>query len=129
MQLTIGYKTYDLHFGLEFLRVVEERESPQIDIDGQKVGMNFNGLMMLRMRLEAYSPLALSTVIKAGTALENQKPSNREIEEYIEQLAVDGGFQETVDQVLDEMGKQPLLNVNTKDANKDGKKLQLANKK
>lgn len=105
MIFKIGDKDYPLTFGLDFLREMNKLHSTELE--GMKTG--YGAMTMLNVGTALNDPLAMVDIIKAATATEQQKPSNRDIELYINDLAVEGKFKETLNQITDEIKKSPTL--------------------
>ena len=88
MELKIGNKTYELYFGIDFLRQVDKNYG--MSVGGDTVNMNFGyGLISLLAQLEAKSPVAIFDTIKAATNTLDQKPSNAAIEDFIAECDFD----------------------------------------
>lgn len=66
-------------------------------------------MAMLNNKLASYHPSGLRTVIKAGTTTERQKPSNDDINNFIEELADSEKYEQTFDEIVGELGKKPLV--------------------
>lgn len=117
MNLTINDKDYPLTFGLAFLDFVDNRSGMKMDVDGQEVNTGIAGMGMLKSKLATYSPTALVTVIKGATATERQKPSNKDIEAWMDDLIGDDNGDEyynIYDEIVSEMGKSRLVKVSSK---------------
>ena len=82
MELTINGKNYELKFGLGFINAIDNIYTQEMH--GVSFGM---GLELLNTYLRLGRPTALFNVIKAGTSHLNSKPSNADIESYLEDLA------------------------------------------
>lgn len=111
MQLKINDKKYILNFGLEFLNQVNKNESPKMEVEGQEISAGIGGLSMFMTALNTYEPTALYRLIKYATFTENQKPSNKDIDEYIDNLINDGQYYDIYDEIIEEMGKQPKVKI------------------
>ena len=78
MTLTIDGKEYTLHFGLDFIRTMD-----QIYRGGNEnynFGMGINSAVVY---LEQLNPVILLDLIHAGLITEKQRPSKAKIEEFI----------------------------------------------
>lgn len=81
MELVIGGKVYQLTFGIEFIRQVDNRYDKQLEVAGD---MEFGlGLVYIISPLSLGTPVAMSDVIQCATAHYVQKPSKADIEEYL----------------------------------------------
>lgn len=117
MNLTINDKTYVLSFGLAFLDFVDNHSGMKMDVEGQEVNTGIAGMGMLKSKLATYSPTALVTVIKGATATERQKPSNKDIETWMEELIGDGDgddYYNFYDEIVSEMGKSRLVKMSSR---------------
>src|SRR5699024_12344226 len=79
MKLTINDKEYELKFGLSFINAIDNIYTQKMN--GVEFGM---GLEMLNTYMSLGRPTALFNVIKAGTSHLDSKPSNNDIESYLE---------------------------------------------
>lgn len=106
MIVTIGKKDYSLSFGFDFINELDKFHFAEIN--GIKYGM---GLTMLLTGLADENPTALRDLIKAGLSTEPQKPTNKEVEEFIMELAdqSEEGLNPVFESYLEEVKKQPLL--------------------
>ena len=96
MELEIGAKQYELRFGLSFINEIDTIYTQ--DIDGFQFG---TGLEMMQTYLGLRRPTVLYNIIKAGTSHLNSKPSNNEIEKFLEDIFISGeqeGFFERVEE-------------------------------
>ena len=109
MNLTINGKEYALHFGMDFIAEVEKIEGMKMEAEGVSLNMGTGGMAMLNNKLASYHPSGLRTVIKAGTTTERQKPSNDDINTFIEELADSEKYEQTFDEIVEELGKKPLV--------------------
>lgn len=107
MILKIGNRDYTLNFGLAFLREMNKQHS--VAIEGMATG--YGAMTMFNAGQALNDPLALVDVIKASTITEPQKPSNKEIEEYLNDLVVKGKYTEVASEIVNEIKKQPLLKL------------------
>lgn len=105
MEITIGNKTYQLHFGWGFLKYVNKTKS--VSFEGVQTGAG--GMTILSAGLMMRDPEALETIIKAGTDTEHSKPSNDDIHAFIEQLIIDDKYDAFFDEVDSNLKKSVLL--------------------
>lgn len=80
MQLNIGDKEYDIKYNLGFVRYLDDKY-PLQNKNIKGIGGGINTIMV---QLEMRSPEALVNAIKAGTATEPQKPSNADIDYFLD---------------------------------------------
>ena len=109
MNLTINGKEYALHFGMDFIDEVEKLEGMKMEAEGVSLNMGTGGMALLNNKLASYHPSGLRTIIKAGTSTERQKPSNDDINVYLEELAESDDYEQTFDDIVEELGKKPLV--------------------
>ena len=109
MNLTINGKEYALHFGMDFIDEVEKIEGMKMEAEGVSLNMGTGGMALLNNKLASYHPSGLRTIIKAGTSTERQKPSNDDINIYLEELANSDDYEQTFDGIVEELGKKPLV--------------------
>lgn len=107
MIVTIGGREYTLNFGLGFLRAINAMQS--VKMDGVATGYGAMNLIHVGYRMN--DPLAFIDVIKAATDHLPQKPSNVDLELYLEELIGAGKFKETFDQLFEELKKSQVLNL------------------
>lgn len=109
MQLTIGKKTYDLKFGFGFLEEIDKRYT--IDQNGFDIGI---GVVSANVYLRQANPLVLKNLIQAATSEEKSKPSVKDIETYMEQLASEDKLDDLFIEFIEELGKSPFTKSITK---------------
>lgn len=117
MILNIGNKEYELRFGIKFIETIDKLYTQERD--GIELGL---GVELVTVYLNAGRPTALINIIKAGTAHLNSKPSNKAIEEYLEELAKkdDNSYEELFEEVLEAMEQAPFLKRQMKAAKQNG---------
>lgn len=112
MYIELNGKELPLNFGFKFIEEIEKLESFKVNVEGQEVSTGMGGLSMLEGKLEAKSPIALKSVIKAATATLDMKPSNSQIEDYILTLAEDEDkYIKLFEDIQEELGKNTLAKV------------------
>lgn len=111
MELTINDKNYELKFGLSFINTIDNIYTQKMN--GVEFGM---GLEMLNTYLGLGRPTALFNLIKAGTSHLDSKPSNADIESYLEDLAEKDGekYEKMFDEVNEAMKQAPFLRLTMK---------------
>lgn len=105
MILTIGGREYTLRFGLGFLREMNKLHSAELE--GMKTG--YGAMTLFNAGQALNDPMAFVDIIKAGTVNEPQKPSNAAIETYLEELIESNKYDQTIQEIVDELKKSPLL--------------------
>lgn len=117
MVITINQKEYELHFGWAFLRYMNKNSGFEVE----EISMDTGGLPKLTLGAELQDPETMVKIIKAGTDTEKQKPSNLEIEQYVETLIMEENYSDVFDEMWEEIKKQPLLAQAMKGKNKAAK--------
>lgn len=105
MILNIGGKEYTLRFGIGFLREMNKLHS--VEFDGMKTG--YGAMTMFNAGQSLNDPLAFIDLIKAGTVTEAQKPSNEAIEAFLEDLIINDKYDQTIEEIVNELKASPLL--------------------
>lgn len=105
MILTINGKNYELKFGLGFLAEMNKRKPAEFE--GMKTG--YGAMALFNVGQFLGDPLAFYDLIRAATAEASQKPSNEELEAYLEQLITEGRIEQVFTSVLAEVKKSPIL--------------------
>ena len=105
MILNIGGKDYTLRFGIGFLREMNKLHS--VEMEGMKTG--YGAMTMFNAGRAMNDPLALVDLIKSATVTEAQKPSNDAIEKFLEDLIVNEKYDQTIEEIMNELKASPLL--------------------
>lgn len=104
MELTINGKEYELNFGLGFIREMDKLHEQQMQ------GISFGiGLEMMTAQLEMGRPTILLDIIKAGTAHLKRKPTAKEVEQYLEEKALDGELENLFKELKEATAQAPFL--------------------
>lgn len=121
MELEIGKKTYELRYGLSFIEAIDKLYTQSMS--GVQFGM---GLEMVSTYMGLRRPTALQNVIKAGTSHLNSRPSNDDIEAYLESVFIAEKQEDLFKQVEVEIEQAPFLKQTMKglkqEENKQAKK-------
>ena len=106
MEITINDKTYPLTFGFDFIDYVNRENG--MEADGMKT--NIGGAAMLNASMAGRLPSSLRLLIKGGTCNLKQKPSNKDIDAFIDEIAEDDeAYDALFDEIQDELGKRPAI--------------------
>lgn len=105
MQITINGKDYDLYFGFDFIDYVNNSKG----LMAQGIALGVAGMKILTTGLDSKAPSALVTVLKGAINTLKSKPSNEDVEKFIEEMLVNGTYDDFFDDVLVEMGKHLLI--------------------
>lgn len=105
MILTIGNRELTLRFGLGFLQEMNKRNSAEFE----GVSTGYGSMALLSAGYALRDPQAFIDLVRAATAHLPRKPSDIELEEYIEDLITSDKYDETFDAIFEEVKKSPLL--------------------
>lgn len=122
MEVKINGRTYPLHFGLGFLNEVNKHESAKMEVEGQTMSTGMMGMQLFNSSLQVYDPVALAKVIQYATSTEQQKPAKKDIEAYVDQLIEKEEYYDVYDELNEELGKQPVVQVAIQGAERMTKK-------
>lgn len=117
MKLTINGKDCELKYGLSFIGEIDEMYKQKSN--GMEIAV---GLDMLALYMSTSNPVALRNAIQAGTSHMSGRPSQREINEYLEQVAEKDELDQLFEDVLNEMEVAPFLKKKFKDIKKEMEK-------
>lgn len=111
MKIKLNEKEFELHFGFEFLKEINNSMGVVIEVEGQEINTRTGGLTYLDAGLESYDPVSLIKAIKAGTCTLSSKPSTKDLERYVEDLLVTNTdeYVQLVEELKEEIKKQPML--------------------
>lgn len=108
MILEINGKNYELKFGFDFLEYLNKNNSLTMEMNGQVMNSGMGGATLLASTLQTRMPSTLFKTIKAATSHLSQKPSDADIERYINTLAEDDEEYNLVFEEIEEgLKKQP----------------------
>lgn len=118
MQITIGKDTYDLNFGVRFVRELDKVAGMKINVQGvtQAFGM---GLTVCLPSLQQYDPATLSDVLYCATWDNKKRPTRKMIDDYIDDDNTD--IIKLFDGVLNEMNKANAVKAATSKMSKNTK--------
>lgn len=117
MLFKIGDKEYELKFGLKCIRELDKVYT--VDQQGVEFGMGIN---LAYANLLNYNPTALPEIIRAALSHLSSPPRLKDIEEAIEQYAVENdGLEQLFEEFLDELGKSPVAKATIKRIEQLGK--------
>lgn len=110
MNITINNKEYELSFGFDFLDYLNENYSIKMEAGGHTMSSGLGGARMLASALETEAPTAVYRTIKAATAHLSQKPSNKDVEDYLNELYSDDEKpKKLIKDIKKELKKQPAV--------------------
>lgn len=106
MEIEINGKNYPLTFGFDFIDYVNKENG--MAADGIKT--NIGGAAMLKASMAGRLPSSLRLLIKGGTCNLKQKPSNKDIDAFIDEIAEDDdAYDALFDEIQEELGKRPAI--------------------
>ena len=97
MQLTINEKTYNVKFGVKFVRVLDK--AYPIEQQGLKFGMALSAKIP---ELYAKNIASLADIIYYGTVTESPRPSLNDVETYVEECE---DLEKLFDDVIQELSE------------------------
>lgn len=107
MELTINERTYQLYFGTDFVDYINNQNGMMME----GVKTNVGGMLMLNAGMSMKSPSTLRLIIKAGTVTLQSKPSNKDLDDFINDLLDredDAEFESLFDDIEEEIKKHPV---------------------
>src|SRR5690625_4351127 len=106
MELDINGKKYELRYGLRSINALDNLYTQ--DMNGVEFGM---GMEMLNAYLDLGRTTALLNAIKGGTSHLKSKPSNDDIENFLEDIAMsdEDKYEKLFDQLKEEIEQAPFL--------------------
>lgn len=106
MIIKINEKDYTLRFGFDFIDYCNNNAG----LTTQGVNLGISGVKMLAVGIADKSPSSFRTIIKGATVTERQKPSNEEIENYVNSLLDnEEEYEKLYDEVILELGKHLII--------------------
>jgi len=118
MEFKIGKKNYQLKFGVKCVRELDKVY--KIDREGLEFGMGVN---LAFVQLQTKSITGLSNVIKAAISHVESAPNIDKVDAAVEAYAEENdGLNKLFDEILDEMGKSPVMKETLKDFQEKAKK-------
>lgn len=116
MQIKINNKTYELNFGIRFINLMNQKHN--VNQNGLYQGMGVNQAVT---SLYQYDPIGLAEVIQAASWINKDKPTQLEIENYLDTTA---DIKKLCDEMLKELEKSNSTKAQVKNALKAMKKAQ-----
>ncbi|MBX0358919.1 tail assembly chaperone [Halobacillus sp. Nhm2S1] len=104
MHINFNGREIQLVFGLRTLTEIDRELG--FEIEGASLG---EGLEMLIPKLQTGNIVGLSKIIKAATSHDKRSPETfDELEEVLNDIAEETGFEAFGEQVIEELGKRPM---------------------
>lgn len=104
MNLTINGNEQELHFGIGFVRELDNVAG--VNKNGIQLGM---GLTLTMPSLKSYNPAALSNVIYAATVTNSPRPGLGDVDKYLESITSADEIERIFDEVNEEINKATML--------------------
>lgn len=118
MVISVNDKEYVLRFGIKFLRELDKKRF--YENNGAKVGA---GLELMAMELFSGNIVALSELIYTATNTEQNRPTQHDIDNYLESLD-EKELDKLMDEVIKELKKSSLTSKKIKTMEKAIKEAQ-----
>lgn len=104
MHINFNGREIQLVFGLRTLTEIDRELG--FEIEGASLG---EGLEMLIPKLQTGNIVGLSKIIKAATSHDKKPPKTfDELEEVLDGIAENEGFESFGEQIIEELGKRPM---------------------
>lgn len=104
MHITFEGRDIDLKFGLRTLTEIDRELG--FEVEGASLG---EGLEMMIPKLKSGNIVGISKVVKAAASHDRKPPKTfEELEEVLDDIAEDQGFEAFGAQVIEELGKRPM---------------------
>lgn len=108
MEIRYKGKTLKLSFGFKFINEIDRTNGTNIEQDGQSINFG-NGLETIVPMLQNASIAHIGRVILAATSHYKQDaPSMDDLDVILNDIAENQGLQAFADEVIEELGKQPM---------------------
>ncbi|NJP37924.1 tail assembly chaperone [Alkalicoccus luteus] len=120
-EITINGKTYELNYGMEFLKRMDQRH--KVENNGLSFGV---GTTIAGVQLQQNNPTILQDIVECGLHnVKKDKPASDQIEETIVQMFEEAEDPEKIfTDFLETFKKQPLLKAQMKRQEENAKKAQ-----
>ncbi|MBG9366558.1 tail assembly chaperone [Streptococcus sp. NLN64] len=106
-QIEINGKSFDLHYGIGFIREMDKRH--EVNGNGVSFGM---GIQAAVIYLQDYNPVILADIIQAATITLRNRPSISEIELWIEEQG--DNLEQAFDDFLSDLKTAPMTKLKVK---------------
>lgn len=101
--LTINSKDYELNYGIRFSRALSKIYVMEREVEGNKISFGL-GVRMVVGYLEAGDEEAIFNTVKAALTKHKKQPSEDDIMDALDELALEkGGFSEIAQDLLAEL--------------------------
>lgn len=104
MEIKFNGKEIELSFGFKFMNDIDKKLGMEME------QMSFGqGIQMLAPNLESGNPVAIGHTIIAATSHHKKAPkTDAEISEVLNDIASEQGLDEFAEEIIKELGKQPM---------------------
>lgn len=124
MEINLGGKDYELAFGLDFIASLDK--TYEQEMGGMKFGLGVETAIPL---IKMQNPTVLVSIIKAGTSHMNTKPSNKGVNDFLTDLAVEDKLDAFFNDIESEMSVAPFLKGKMKSVETNVKQMEAAEKR
>ncbi len=102
MEIQFKGKTLGLSFGFKALSIIDKRLG--MEIDQMSIGQ---GLQLLVPNLSQGNPITIGEVILATTAHHKKAPKEEDLDDILDDIAENEGFEKFGEDIIKELGKRP----------------------
>ncbi|MEB6060849.1 tail assembly chaperone [Staphylococcus pseudoxylosus] len=102
MEIQFNGKSLDLSFGFKALSLIDKRLG--MEIEQMSIGQ---GLSLLVPNLAQGNPITIGEVILSATAHHKKSPKEDDLDDILDEIAENQGFQEFGEVIIKELGKRP----------------------
>lgn len=107
MHINFKGKQVELSFGFRFINTIDRINGTRMEQDGQNLNFG-SGLESFVPMLQSGSPVLVGRAVLAATQHHKKAPTMDDLDEILNDIADTVGLQEFADQVISELGKQPM---------------------
>lgn len=105
MEFKVKEKTYELKFGLAFIRQLDEKF--KVNYQGMEFGM---GVIQAMAGLQQYNPTTLADVLKAAATHSGKAPKQYDVDEALDEYAEENdGLEDLFKEIIEELGKSKTV--------------------
>lgn len=107
MRINHKGKQLELSFGFRFINTIDRINGTRMEQDGQNLNFG-SGLESFVPMLQTGSPVLVGRAILAATQHHKKAPTMDDLDEILNDIAENVGLQEFADEIIEELGKQPM---------------------
>ena len=102
MEIQFKGKSLELSFGFKALSLIDKRLG--MEIEQMSIGQ---GLSLLVPNLSQGNPIAIGEVILSATAHHKKAPKEEDLDDILDEIADEQGFEAFGEEIIKELGKRP----------------------